>query len=70
MVIKTYEGENKTIRIDYDKCAGFGMCVAFCPVDVFEIVQGRSTAPRAKNCTGCCECVRVCPEGAIEVSSC
>lgn len=59
-----------TIKIDHDKCIGAGECVVICPVEVFEIVNGKSTAPGVAECVECCACVESCPTGAIEHSSC
>jgi NAD-dependent dihydropyrimidine dehydrogenase PreA subunit len=70
MVVKTYESDIVTIKIDYDKCKGHGECVDVCPVEVYELVDGKSTAPGVEECTECCACVEACPEGAIEHSSC
>ncbi|MEE8402463.1 MAG: 4Fe-4S binding protein [Candidatus Hydrothermarchaeaceae archaeon] len=68
-VIKTYESE-VTIKIDHDKCTGAGECVDVCPVEVFELVDGKSTAPKVDECIECCACVESCPSNAIEHSSC
>ncbi len=69
MVIKEFKGE-VTIKIDYDKCKGHAECVDVCPADVYELKDGKSTAPMVNDCIECCSCVEVCPEGAIEHSSC
>jgi len=44
--------------------------VDVCPAEVYELVDGKSTAPRVADCIECCACVEACPEGAIEHSSC
>lgn len=69
MAIKTYEAET-TIKIDHDKCTGAGECVDICPVDVYEIVDGKSTAPKVEECIECCACIDACPNKAIEHNSC
>ncbi len=66
----SYEAEGKTIDIDHDKCTGCGSCTDVCPSDVFEIVDGKSTAPNVAECIECCACVSGCPEEAIKHSSC
>ncbi|MFQ6056471.1 MAG: ferredoxin family protein [Methanosarcinales archaeon] len=70
MVVKIYNSGDITIKIDYDKCVGHGECVEICPVDVYELVDGKSTAPNIDECTECCLCVDACPENAIEHNSC
>ncbi|MBU2559427.1 4Fe-4S dicluster domain-containing protein [archaeon] len=59
-----------TLKIDHDKCTGAGECKVLCPVEVFEIVNGKSTASGVAECVECCGCVESCPTGAIEHSSC
>lgn len=53
--------------VDQDKCTGCEECVDICPVDVYEIVDGKSTPVNAEECVGCESCVEVCPEGAITI---
>ena len=69
MAIEKYEGI-VTIEIDEGKCSGSEECVNACPVDVFEIVDGKSKATNLDNCIECCACVDVCPTKAIKHSSC
>ena len=59
-----------TIKVDHDKCIGAGDCVDVCPSDVFELVDGKSTAPNTDDCIECCACVGACPVEAIEHTSC
>ncbi|OYT59029.1 4Fe-4S ferredoxin [Thermoplasmatales archaeon ex4484_30] len=59
-----------TIKIDHDKCDGCGKCVEECPVDVYEVQNGKSFATKIDECIECCICVDACPNGAIEHSSC
>lgn len=71
------------VIVDNNKCPDpleCGKCMSICPQAVFyalptkihrfEITPGNeyTLIPRFKNlCTGCMECVKVCPYGAIEV---
>jgi NAD-dependent dihydropyrimidine dehydrogenase PreA subunit len=74
MVVKTWEDADAGIKIeiDYDKCTGSGECVDVCPADpvVYELVDGKATAPNVDGCVECCNCVENCPTDAITHSSC
>jgi NAD-dependent dihydropyrimidine dehydrogenase PreA subunit len=72
MAVKTFESEELGVKIeiDYDKCTGSGECVDVCPADVYELVDGKATAPNINECTECCSCVENCPTDAITHSSC
>lgn len=51
MVVEKYEGANITICIDEEKCTGDGECVDTCPVNIFEIVDGKARATNIDECT-------------------
>ncbi|PKK81746.1 MAG: 4Fe-4S ferredoxin [Thermoplasmata archaeon HGW-Thermoplasmata-2] len=51
-------------------CIGAEECVKICPANVFEMVDGKSTAPRVAECTSCCACVDACPTKCIKHSAC
>ncbi|PID77914.1 MAG: ferredoxin [Deltaproteobacteria bacterium] len=53
--------------VDSEKCTACEECVDICPVEVFEIVDGKSNPVNAEECVGCESCVEVCSEGAIVV---
>lgn len=59
-----------TITIDHGKCTGAAECVNACPVQIFELINGKASAKNIGECIECCACVNVCPHGAIEHSSC
>ena len=67
MAIKTWQSVAVTIKVDYDKCKGHGDCADQCPAEVYEIENGKAVPA---NIDDCVECVQVCPEEAIEHSSC
>ena len=53
--------------VDKKKCTGCGTCVNVCPVNVFELKDGKSIPVNAKECIGCMACENSCPAGAIKV---
>jgi NAD-dependent dihydropyrimidine dehydrogenase PreA subunit len=67
---KEFTGGNVTIKVDHDKCEGAGECVTACPVEIFEVVDGKAVCKNVEECIECCACVNACPVEAIEHSSC
>lgn len=59
------------IELLVERCMGCGLCEAFCPVSVFEMVEldGRRLPDpvRAEDCWACDTCVGQCPTGALRV---
>lgn len=51
--------------VDKGKCTGCGTCRDVCPVDVFEIKNGKSTVKNPDECIQCRACEASCPEKAI-----
>ena len=43
---KEFKEGNITITVDYDKCQGSGECVTACPVEIFELVDGKAVAKK------------------------
>jgi len=56
------------VVVGTDKCSGDEECVNACPVQVFEMVEGKADPVNMDECLGCETCVEGCPEGAITVS--
>jgi Fe-S-cluster-containing hydrogenase component 2 len=56
-----------SVLIDKEKCTGCGICAKVCPVNVFDVIDKKSTAARGPKCMGCELCEVECPEAAIAV---
>jgi len=56
-------------KIDLRLCSGCGLCVDFCPMDVFRIDEetGKAFIKYLRDCQSCFLCERDCPEGATYV---
>ena len=55
------------VVVDADKGVGCSECVDVCPVEVYELVDGKSNPVNADECLGCESCVKVCEANAITV---
>ena len=55
------------VTVDEEKCIGCGECVDVCPVEVYELQDGKSVPANADECLGCESCVEVCDQDAITV---
>jgi uncharacterized protein (DUF169 family)/NAD-dependent dihydropyrimidine dehydrogenase PreA subunit len=57
------------VDIDASRCTNCGLCVAFCPVEVFEERRTGPTplAAHPELCWGCETCVGQCPNDAVHV---
>ena len=53
-------------KVDNSACAGCGVCVAACPVEAIEIVDGVAKIDE-ETCIECGACVGECPCGAISL---
>jgi NAD-dependent dihydropyrimidine dehydrogenase PreA subunit len=67
---KEFEEGDIKITINYEKCNGAGECVTACPVEIFEVVDGKAVCKDVGECIECCACVNACPKEAIEHTSC
>jgi len=56
------------VEVDHDKCEGCEECIEVCPVDVYEMQDGKSVPVNAEECLGCESCVEVCDQEAITVT--
>lgn len=55
--------------VDAGKCIGCEECVDVCPVEVFEMQDGKSVVINGDECLGCESCVEACSVDAIEINS-
>ncbi|MFQ6077312.1 MAG: ATP-binding protein [Candidatus Bathyarchaeia archaeon] len=55
------------IKIDLERCDGDGTCVDTCPVEVFEVREGKAVVVNPDECLVCMACVVQCPNNAIEI---
>ena len=55
-------------KVDAEKCVGCGECVVICPMQVFELSQGKAVVVNGADCLGCDSCVEACEPAAITVS--
>lgn len=65
-----------TIYIDKELCKGCGLCIYFCPKEVFEMSDQRnkkgyvfSEAKHPERCILCRQCEINCPDLAIHVEN-
>ena len=55
------------VTVDTEKCTGDAECVDVCPVEVFEMQDGKAEPANADECLGCESCIEVCEADAIVV---
>ncbi len=56
-----------SVTVDEEKCVGCGECVDICPVEVYEMQDGKSEPVEQDSCLGCESCIEVCEADAITV---
>jgi len=68
---ETHEKKGKLFSqtIFYDWCKACGICIAFCPQEVFgRNAQGRPVVAQPDACTGCRFCEIHCPDFALTIA--
>ena len=63
--IKKWEDEDRWVEVDLTLCVGAGECVIVCPVQVYELDDGKVVAENIGECIECMACQDVCPTNAI-----
>ncbi len=63
--IKKWEDNEHWVEIDLDLCVVAAECVNVCPVEVYELKNGKVMAENIGECTDCMACQDVCPTDAI-----
>ena len=53
--------------VNADECVGDGICVRACTFEAISLVDRKARIDKNK-CTGCAECLGVCPENAIGIA--
>ena len=48
------------VTVDKEKCTGDGECADVCPVDVYQLVEGRAEPVNEDDCLGCESCIEAC----------
>ena len=56
-----------SVTVDVDKSIGCGVCVDVCPVEVYELKDGKAVVVNEEECLGCESCVEVCEQGAVTI---
>ncbi len=55
------------VKIDEEKCTGYGKCVAPCAEGAIQIINGKAKVLFEELCDGMGFCIGLCPESAISV---
>ena len=55
------------VTVIKEKCIGDGECVDVCPVEVYELQDGKAEPVNMEECLGCESCVEVCEQDAIAI---
>lgn len=66
------QSETELVRyypvVDIKKCKATEECIDVCPVDVFEMLDGKACPTNAGDCLGCDSCTEVCENNAISIT--
>ena len=61
--------KKRSIRIHHHRawCKQCGICIAFCPEDVYVDKGGYPEIVAPEKCTGCLQCEMMCPDFVITI---
>ena len=57
--------EEHWVEVDMDLCIGSAECVNVCPVEVYDLIEGKVSAQNIGECIECQACQDTCPKNAI-----
>jgi NAD-dependent dihydropyrimidine dehydrogenase PreA subunit len=63
--IRKWEDNEHWVEIDLDLCVGVADCFEICPVECFELLDGKVSAENIGECIDCLACEGICPVEAI-----
>ena len=63
--VKRWEENEHWVEINLDLCKASGECVNVCPVEVYDIINGKVNADNIFGCIECGACQDTCPYDAI-----
>ena len=63
--VRKWEDQDHWVEIELDLCVGAADCVDVCPVEVYQLIDGKVVAENIGECTDCMACLDVCPTNAI-----
>ncbi|MGV9171105.1 MAG: 4Fe-4S binding protein [Promethearchaeia archaeon] len=62
---KKWEDNDHWVIVDLEECVASGECVEICPVECYEIIEGKVDVENIGECIECMACQGICPTEAI-----
>ncbi|UCH37416.1 MAG: 4Fe-4S binding protein [Candidatus Bathyarchaeota archaeon] len=63
--VQKWEASEQWVTVNLDLCTGIGACQSVCPVEVYQVSNGKVSANNIGECIACGACQDVCPHHAI-----